>query len=323
MSGIKELSVDQMAVLGLVLRQGRPFSDLAGMLGMEEGEMRRRAHEALDALGPADGAGVPGERRAEVSDYLLGQQSAEEQARTRSFLEQSAAGRAWARTVAGQLSELKDPLPEIPDGPADESAADESAAAEPGAVPAAPVVAGAAAATAPVAPLPSEAAAAAAPTEAEAEAKSPPAFGATPAGGPRSSRPGGALLLGGIAVGATAATLFFVLRGGGDDERGPRTPAASTTATQPQAQVEAQVNLVPPSSRKNLKALGVVIVQKAQGQDQLVAAVQGLPKPKSGGFRIWRDSRPGKARRVRVFRLHGPRGAGPAPGGRNQPHPGP
>src|SRR3954470_22562153 len=205
MSGIKELSVDQMAVLGLVLRQGRPFSDLAGMLGMEEGEMRRRAHEALDALGPADGAGVPGERRAEVSDYLLGQQSAEEQARTRSFLEQSAAGRAWARTVAGQLSELKDPLPEIPDGPADESAADESAAAEPGAVPAAPVVAGAAAATAPVAPLPPAAAAAgaaagAAPTGAEAEAKSPPAFGATPAGGPRSSRLGGALLLGGIAV---------------------------------------------------------------------------------------------------------------------------
>src|SRR3954453_17697160 len=59
MSGIKELSVDQMAVLGLVLRQERPYAELAGMLDMDEAEMRRRAHEALDALGPDDGAGLP------------------------------------------------------------------------------------------------------------------------------------------------------------------------------------------------------------------------------------------------------------------------
>src|SRR3954468_733629 len=118
MSGISELSVDQMAVLGLVLRQGRPYSELAGMLDMDEGEMRRRAHEALDALGPDDGAGLPGERRAEIGDYLLGQQSAEEQAGTRRFLEESAPGRAWARVISDRLGDLaNDPLPEIPDGP--------------------------------------------------------------------------------------------------------------------------------------------------------------------------------------------------------------
>src|SRR4051794_11499914 len=94
MSGINELSVDQMAVLGLVLRQGRPFAELAGMLDMDEGEMRRRAHEALDALGPDDGAGLPAERRAEVGDYLLGQQSDEQQASTRALLEESPAGPA-------------------------------------------------------------------------------------------------------------------------------------------------------------------------------------------------------------------------------------
>src|SRR3954471_13786826 len=103
MSGIKELSVDQMAVLGLVLRQGQPFSELAGMLDMDEGEMRRRAHEALDELAPDDRRGRPGERRAQVDDCRLGQQSPEERAESRSFLEESPAGRAWARVVADQI----------------------------------------------------------------------------------------------------------------------------------------------------------------------------------------------------------------------------
>ena len=305
MSGIKGLSVDQMAVLGLVLRQERPYSDIAGMLGMDPGEMRRRAHEALDALGPDDGARLPADRRAEVGDYLLGQQSEDQRARTRRYLEESAAGRAWARTVADQLSELKDPLPEIPDGPAGETP--ETPAAP---VPVAPVGAGAAAATAPMAPVPSEAAAAAPPhadddgaAGGDGDREAPAAFGAGPASaGPRSSRLGGALLLGGLAIVAIAAILFFVLRGNGDDnDGGNATPAASTTATQPQAQVEAQANLVPPSNRKNLKALGVVLVQKAQGQDQIVAAVQGLPKPKSGGYGIWLYSGPGKAQWLGFF----------------------
>jgi len=295
MSGIKELSVDQMAVLGLVLRQGQPFSELAGMLDMDEGEMRRRAHEALDALGPDDGGGLPGDGRARIGDYLLGQQSPEEQAETRRLLEESPAGRAWARVVADQLGEVaKDPLPPIPDGPADETPAAAPA-------PAATAPVGAAAATAPVAPVPSEAAAA--PPDADG-GEAAAAFGAAPAGdrGPRSSRLGGALLLGGIAVVAIAVALFFVLRGGDDDGGGASsTSAASTTATQPQAQVEAQANLVPPKNRKGLKALGVVLVQKSQGQDQIVAAVQGLPKPKSGGYGIWLYSGPGKAQWLGFF----------------------
>src|SRR4051812_49684972 len=124
MSGIKELSVDQMAVLGLVLRQERPYAELAGMLDMDEAEMRRRAHEALDALGPDDGAGLPAERRAEVGDYLLGQQSDEQQASTRAFLEESPAGRAWARVVSDQLGDMaKERLPQNPHRPAPQAPA--------------------------------------------------------------------------------------------------------------------------------------------------------------------------------------------------------
>src|SRR3954454_6483117 len=124
MSGIKELSVDQMAVLALVLRQGRPFRELAGMLDLDEAEMRRRAHEALDALGPDDGAGLAADRRAEVGDYLLGQQSDDQGAATYRFLERSAPGRAWARVVSGELGELANGrLPEIPEGGAEEAPA--------------------------------------------------------------------------------------------------------------------------------------------------------------------------------------------------------
>src|SRR3954464_13827848 len=187
MSGIKERSVDQMAVLGLVLRQERPYAELAGMLDMDEAEMRGRAQEALDALGPDDGAGLPAERRAEIGDYLLGQRGDDERTETRRFLEESPPGRAWARTVADQLTELKDPLPEIPDGPADE-------AAEPAAPPPpAPVGAGGgpprrgggapAPAGPPGAPPPPGG------VDGDGAAGAPAAFGASPApGDPRSSR---------------------------------------------------------------------------------------------------------------------------------------
>src|SRR3954453_17697161 len=61
-------------------------------------------------------AGGPAQRRPEIGDYLPGQRGDDERTETRRFLEESAPGRAWARTVADQLTELKHPLPEIPDG---------------------------------------------------------------------------------------------------------------------------------------------------------------------------------------------------------------
>src|SRR6185312_8065947 len=262
MSGIDSLPVEQRAVLQLLLQQGRPYHDLSGLLDIDAAEVRRRAHSALDALGP-DETGLDPERRGEIGDYLLGQQDDAGRAATHRYLEGSPAGRAWARVVAGELREVAgDRLPEIPAGGRDDGA---GATAE---------------------------AATAAPAPAEPEARP---------GAPRSSRLGGALLLGGVAVLAIAAALFFLVFNNDDDGGGSTTPAASTTATQPQAQVEAQVNLVPASDRQNLKALGVVLVQRAQGQEQIVAAVQGLPKPKKGGYGIWLYSGPGKAKWLGFF----------------------
>jgi len=115
MTPIDDLAPDQRAVLQLLIKQGKEYAELAALLRISPAAVRDRAVSALDALGPRDGAPLAAERRAEVTDYLLGQQSASERQATREFLEGSAAGRAWARTVAGELRPLGgDALPEIP-----------------------------------------------------------------------------------------------------------------------------------------------------------------------------------------------------------------
>jgi anti-sigma-K factor RskA len=115
MTPIDDLAPDQRAVLQLLLKQGKAYTELATLLRISPEAVRDRAVTALEAMGPRDGAPLPAERRAEIADYLLGQQSASERAATREFLEGSAAGRAWARVVSGELRPLGgDALPDIP-----------------------------------------------------------------------------------------------------------------------------------------------------------------------------------------------------------------
>ncbi len=115
MSRIDSLPADRRAVLQLLLRQGKTYDDLASLLRIAPETVRERARDALDRLGPADDAGLSLERQDDVADFLLGQQSASERASTREFLEQSTAGREWARYVAGELRPLAGAdLPEIP-----------------------------------------------------------------------------------------------------------------------------------------------------------------------------------------------------------------
>src|SRR5919199_4444423 len=99
MSRIEERPAEERAVLQLALRQDRPFRDLAGMLDIDEAEMRRRAHTALEALGPDEAGDLDAARREEIGDWLLGQQDDDGRAATERFLAGSAAGRAWARGV--------------------------------------------------------------------------------------------------------------------------------------------------------------------------------------------------------------------------------
>jgi hypothetical protein len=115
MSPLDRLDASQRAVLQLVLQQGKSYAEIADMLGMDAAAVRSRAIAALEALGPSS-TGLTGPRRAEIADYLLGHQTVSEREATRSYLAGSAAARAWARSVAGELRPLAgDDLPDIPD----------------------------------------------------------------------------------------------------------------------------------------------------------------------------------------------------------------
>jgi len=119
MAPFDDLPADQKAVLQLVLRQGRTYDEIAGLLRISPEAVRDRGLTALDAIGPDDADGLDADRQDDVGDYLLGQQSASARAGTRTFLESSAPARAWARHVAAQLraAGMDAELPEIPADP--------------------------------------------------------------------------------------------------------------------------------------------------------------------------------------------------------------
>lgn len=114
MASLDSLSDGQRAVLQLLLRQNKSYDDLAALLKTDVDAVRARARGAVAALGP-EPAGIDADRRDEIADYLLGQQSASRRAATREYLEGSAAGRSWARKSATALSPLAaGDLPDIP-----------------------------------------------------------------------------------------------------------------------------------------------------------------------------------------------------------------
>jgi hypothetical protein len=278
MSRLDALPADQKSVLQLLLRQGKGYDDLSGLLKLDVDEVRSRAYDALDTLGPGPG-GLPAERRHEISDWLLGQQEPEQAVATRAFLDGSTAGRTWAHGVAAELEPLAgDRLPDLPAEPAPAEAA-------------------------PVEAAPAEAA----PAEAEPAADEPAAtpFAPAPSAAPRVSRRGGALLIGGaVAVLAIAVVLFLVLTGGDDDKKADNsaTQAAGTTSTQAQPQVRAQINLTPPEDGPAEKALAIVQIVDVSGQQAINAVSEGLPTSnKKAAYGIWVYNSPSQAKLIGGF----------------------
>jgi len=114
MARLDQLPPDQRAVLQLLLKQGKSYGEIASVLKIERSAVKARAHDALAALGPED-TDLSEDRRDEVGDFLLGQQDDGQHAATRSFLEGSPEGRAWARVVSSELKELSPTgMPDIP-----------------------------------------------------------------------------------------------------------------------------------------------------------------------------------------------------------------
>lgn len=114
MASLDSLTDGQRAVLQLLLRQDKSYDDLATLLKTDVDAVRGRARGAVAALGP-DPAGIDEDRRDEIADYMLGQQSASRRAATREYLAGSPSGRSWARAVANALSPIANGrLPDVP-----------------------------------------------------------------------------------------------------------------------------------------------------------------------------------------------------------------
>jgi hypothetical protein len=253
MSRLDALPADQKSVLQLLLRQGKSYDDLSGLLRLDADEVRSRAYDALDTLGPGAG-GLDAERRHEIADWLLGQRDPEEAAATRAFVDGSTAGRVWAHGVARELEPLAgDRLPELP---APAAATTVTAAAD----------------------------------HADDEADDAPTpFAPAATGGPRVSRRGGALLIGGALAAIAAAVVLVIVLSGGDDNKpaSTATQAANTTSTQAQPKVRAQVNLTAPKGAPVKKAVAIVQFVDLNGQHAINAATQGLPNSKTVVYGLW------------------------------------
>jgi hypothetical protein len=257
MSRLDALPADQKSVLQLLLRQGKGYDDLSGLLRLDADEVRSRAYDALDTLGPGAG-GLDAERRHEIADWLLGQRDPEEAAATRAFVDGSTAGRVWAHGVARELEPLAgDRLPELP-----------------------------AEATTTVTAAPAAADEADADDEAE---DAPTPFAPAATAGPRVSRRGGALLIGGALAAIAIAVVLVIVLGGGDDNKpsSTATQAANTTSTQAQPKVRAQVNMTAPKGAPVKKAVAIVQFVDLNGQEAINAATQGLPNSKKVVYGLW------------------------------------
>jgi len=113
-----QLSEDQRAVVELVLRRGKRYEELAGMLDMPEARVRELARDALVDLAPLSARAVEEDWRGQLADYVLGQQSGPEATATRGHLRRSEAARTWAGSLLDSLEQLyvNGSMPAIPEG---------------------------------------------------------------------------------------------------------------------------------------------------------------------------------------------------------------
>ena len=102
MTAPAHLPADQQAVLDLVLRRGRSYAGIARALRLDVDAVRARARDAVTTLS-APAPTVPDDRRAQVTDWLLGQAEPAAAERAQRYLIANPGARDWARTAADSL----------------------------------------------------------------------------------------------------------------------------------------------------------------------------------------------------------------------------
>jgi Sigma-70, region 4 len=267
MSRLDNLPPDQRAALSLLLRQRKSYAEVAALLGIREGAVRERAHAALatlagGALTGHEASELPGARREEIDDYLLGQQTdAAARSATRAYLDDSAVGRAWAGAIAAELEPLSAaPLPEIPVGAGQPAPDTRDADDQPPGTP-------------------------------ERSAGAP---GIRPPGSLPSSRLGGALLLAAILAAVTVAVILIA--GGGSGSHTSSSVAAAPSAAKTSSSSAASTTPAGPSEDARLtltspnpasKAVGVVEILSEGSKHAFYIAADHLPPSTGFFYAIW------------------------------------
>jgi len=117
---LDQLPAEQRAIIDLVLQRGRSYDELADMLGMTPARVRELAREALTDLSPVTAERVERDRRGQIVDYVLKQQSGAEETATKAHLRRSEAARTWTLSLVDSLSDMYDGArPEIPEAEAE------------------------------------------------------------------------------------------------------------------------------------------------------------------------------------------------------------
>src|SRR3954469_22170549 len=106
MATLDQLPPEQRAIVELVVQRGRSYETLAEVLQVPQARVRELAREALTELSPRTASRVDVDRRGQVADYLMRQQSPEEERATRDYLKQSEPARAWALSLLDSLDPL-------------------------------------------------------------------------------------------------------------------------------------------------------------------------------------------------------------------------
>ncbi|HEV7845633.1 MAG TPA: anti-sigma factor [Thermoleophilaceae bacterium] len=134
MATFDQLSPEQRAIVELVLRQGKTYSELSDMLSLPEPRVRELARDALVELAPVSVRGVEEDWRGQLADYVLGQQSGPEATATKGHLRRSEAARSWARSLLDSLEQFYEngAVPAIPEGERGRGTRRTAAASAPG-----------------------------------------------------------------------------------------------------------------------------------------------------------------------------------------------
>ena len=254
MSRLDELPPDQRAALSLLLRQRKTYAEVAAMLAIPEQAVHDRAHAALAVLVPRLARELPPERRLEIGDYMLGQQTIADRLRTRTYLGSSEPARSWAQALSAELAPLADgALAEIP-------VAEASGAPQAGAA-----VTGASGELGPVSD-----------------------YVGSPAPSPssrQSSRLGGALLL---ALIVAAIVVAIVLLSGGGSSHKPPAPTAKATSTGPT--LDARILMRSPS--RNSRSVGLVEILSEGSRRAFFVAAEQLPATSGFFYALWLSNSP-------------------------------